>query len=222
MFNHVAVDLGYHDLEAKTTDEGRRYVGPNGDLYPSVTTVLSILTEDSIREWRARVGEEEANKISHRASTRGTAVHSIIEDYINNDLDKTKYTLDVLSSFNDLKPVLDGRIGDVYAQECALYSDHLGLAGRVDCIAEFDGELSVIDFKTAKKYKKKDWITNYFIQETAYAIMWEERTGIPIKKLVTIIAVDNYGPLVYVEDRDNWTGALLDTIERFKRRAKSQ
>lgn len=219
MFEHVKVDLGYGDLDSETKTTGRNYVTPDGKRYPSVTTVLSILTEDSIREWRARVGEETANKISHRASTRGTAVHAIIEDYINNEPEYAKkYMPNVYDNFLSVKSVLDDRIGKVYAQECALYSEHLGVAGRVDCIADFDGKISIIDFKTAKKPKKAEWITNYFIQESAYAIMWEERTGIPITQLVTIVAVDNEQPQIFIEHRDKWTEQLRDTITEYKRR----
>ena len=217
-FIHEAVDLGYADLDAETTSSGRLYGTPSGRL-PSITTVLSILTEEHIQRWRARVGDEEANKISHRASTRGTAVHSIIEDYINNVEEyQEKYMPNIVDNFKSVKPVLDSRIGKVYAQECALFSEHLGVAGRVDCIAEFDSKLSIIDFKTSKKIKKKEWIENYFVQESAYAIMWEERTGIPITQLVTIIAVDNEQPQVFIEHRDNWTKTLLETIEEYRRR----
>lgn len=220
MFNHLKTDLGYQDLDNETTESGRQYVAPDGTRFPSVTTVLSILSEDSIKRWRERVGEEEANKISHRASTRGTAVHAIIEDYINNVEDyHTKYMPNILDNFLSVKDVLDKRIGNVHAQEAALYSSHLGLAGRVDCVAEFDGRLSIIDFKTSKKAKKRDWITNYFIQESAYAIMWEERTGQPITQLVTIIAVDHDAPQVFIEHRDNWTGKLLETINEYHRRS---
>ena len=219
MFEHVKVDLGYGDLDSETKTTGRNYVTPDGKRYPSVTTVLSILTEDSIREWRARVGEETANKISHRASTRGTAVHAIIEDYINNEPEYAKkYMPNVYDNFLSVKSVLDDRIGKVYAQECALYSEHLGVAGRVDCIADFDGKISIIDFKTAKKPKKAEWITNYFIQESAYAVMWEERTGMPITQLVTIVAVDNEQPQIFIEHRDKWTEQLRDTITEYKRR----
>jgi len=219
MFNHVPVDLGYQDLDATTTEKGRRYVIPDGQKLPSITTVLSILTEQSIREWRARVGEEEANRVSAKASSRGTKVHAIIEDYINNVEDyEQKYLPNVVGNFMDVKPILDERIGDVYAQEAPLYSTHLGVAGRVDCVAMFDGKLSIIDFKTARKPKRKEWIENYFIQESAYAVMWEERTGTPIVQLVTIIAVDNNPPQVFVEHRDNWTTKLVETIDEYKRR----
>ena len=173
IFKHENVDLGYEDLVAETSSSGRKYAAPNGVRYPSVTTVLSILNEEFIQRWRARVGEEEANKVSHRASTRGTAVHDCIEKYLDNNEDYAKeYLPNIIDNFNAIKPVLDERIGTIYLQEAALYSEHLGLAGRVDCVGEFDGVLSIIDFKTSKKIKKKEWITNYFIQEAAYAIMW--------------------------------------------------
>lgn len=220
IFQHEQVDLGYEDLSATTTSSGRRYVAPDGSTYPSVTTVLSILSEESIQRWRARVGEEEANKISARASGRGTRVHLICEKYIDNEPDFAKgFTPDILQTFMSMKETLDNRITKVYAQEAALYSEHLGLAGRVDCVGEFDGVPSIIDFKTSKKLKKKDWITNYFIQESAYAIMWEERTGVPIVNLVTIIAVDGEPePQVFIEHRDNWAPKLLETINEYRRR----
>jgi hypothetical protein len=215
MFEHVSVEL--KEIVAETTEKGRLYTTPEGLGLPSITTVLSILSRDSIAKWRKKVGEEEANKISHRAATRGTAVHEIIEKYIDNDENfKDGYTPDIIASFLDLKPILDSRIGKVYAQEAPLYSTHLGVAGRVDCVGEFDGKLSIIDFKTSRKPKQAKWITNYFMQESAYAIMWEERTGKPITQLVTIISVDGSEPQVFIEHRDNWTRPLLDTIKKYK------
>lgn len=203
-------------MNAVTTEKGRQYRTPEGIDLPSITTVLSILSRESIAKWRARVGHEEANRISHRASSRGTRVHEIVEKYINNEENfKDGYTPDIISSFSDLKPILDSRIGRVYAQEAPLYSNHLGVAGRVDCIAEFDGRLSVIDFKTSMKPKRKDWITNYFMQESAYAIMWEERTNLPITQLVTIISVDNHEPQIFVEHRDTWVRPLRETIAKY-------
>lgn len=214
MFEHVPVELT--EMNAVTNEKGRRYRTPEGIDLPSITTVLSILSRDSIMKWRRRVGAEEANRISHRASTRGTAVHAIIEKYINNEENfKDGYTPDIIGSFLDLKPILDGRIGRVYAQEAPLYSNHLGVAGRVDCVADFDGKLSIIDFKTSMKPKRKDWITNYFMQESAYAIMWEERTGRPITQLVTIISVDNHEPQIFIEHRDTWVRPLRETIAQY-------
>jgi genome maintenance exonuclease 1 len=228
MFNHLNHKdlvniLGYDDLETITTSSGRKYILPAGECesYPSVTTVLSILSADHIEAWKRRVGEEEAAKISYRASSRGTAVHSIIEKYVENDPDyKLGFMPNVIESFQSVKSILDSRVGRIFGQELALYSDHLGLAGRVDCVAEFDGVLSIIDYKTSRKTKKKSWIENYFIQETAYAIMFEERTGIPINNLVTIIAVDNEDSQVFIENRDNWTKKLINTIEQYKQGKK--
>lgn len=217
MFEHVGIDLGYDDLQSVTTDSGRRYATPNGTKYPSITTVLSILSRDAIQKWRERVGDEQADKISFRASQRGTAVHELIEKYIDNDPNyRDGYMPNVIENFLVVKDVLDTRIGKVYAQEVPLYSDHFGVAGRVDCVAEFDGKLSIIDFKTAKKPKKSEYITNYFMQEAFYAVAWEERTGVPITQLVTIITVDDGQPQVFIEHRDNWTNKLMDAIQQYK------
>jgi genome maintenance exonuclease 1 len=219
IFEHTPLELGYSDLISETLSSGRKYITPDGARLPSITTVLSILSEESIQAWRKRVGDEEANRISSRASKRGTAVHSIVEKYINNEEDFDKgFGLDIVQSFKNLQPILDNRIGRVYGQELALYSKFLGVAGRCDCIAEFDGVLSIIDFKTSKRLKKKDDITSYFIQEAAYSIMYEERTGKPITNLVTIMDVDYEQPLVFKEHRDNWTSDLMSTIQEYKRR----
>jgi len=219
MFAHSARKfLEYDDLTCETQESGRKYVTPFGMAYPSVTTVLSILSEEGIKKWRDKIGNREADKISKRASKRGTEVHEIIEKYLDNTPDYTSgYLPHVIQSLEDLKIELKN-IDEIYLQECALYSDHLGLAGRVDCIGKYDSELSVIDFKTSKKPKKKEWISSYFMQCAAYAIMWEERTGIPITKLVILIAVDNAKPQVFVEHRDNWTRRLIQTIKEYNAR----
>lgn len=204
-------------MNAVTTDTGRKYQTPEGINLPSITTVLSILSRDSIAKWRKRVGEDEANKISTRASGRGTRVHEIIEKYLDNDPNyKDGYTPDIIQSFLAVQNILDSRISNIYAQEAPLYSTHLGVAGRVDCVADFDGVKSIIDFKTSMKPKKLDWIKNYFMQESAYAIMWEERTGQPITQLVTLISVDNADPQVFIEHRDNWVRPLRDTIKQYE------
>ncbi len=220
MFDHEIVELT--EMNAVTTDTGRKYKTPEGVNLPSITTVLSILSRESIAKWRARVGAAEANRISHRASTRGTSVHEIIEKYVNNDPNfKDGYTPDIIASFLDVKPILDERLTKVYAQEAPLYSNHLGVAGRVDCVGIFDGKPSIIDYKTSMKPKRKDWIKNYFMQEAAYAIMWEERTGQPIVQLVTVISVDNAPPQVFVEHRDNWVRPLRETIEKYNEEQSS-
>jgi len=216
MFNHIPVEMGYSDLNT-ISDDGRYYIGPDGDRYPSITTVLSILSGTSLAEWRARVGEGEANRISKYAANRGTAVHEIIEKYLKNDSDyKLGVMPHIIASFNSVKPILDKRVGDIYGMETALYSDHLGIAGRVDCVCMFDGKLSIVDFKTSMKPKKRDWVKTYFLQESGYAVMWEERTKMPVTQLVTIISVDNEKPEVYIEHRDDWANTLIETIKKFK------
>ena len=218
-FLHEPVDLGYDDLIAVTKDSGRVYTDPNNNTYPSITTVLSILSEDAIKAWRARVGEEEANRISKTASNRGTAVHDLLERYVNNESDFDKEVESyIMQSFYDVKPVLDKCLTKVYAQEAGLYSERLGVAGRVDCVGEWNGIDSIIDYKTSKKLKKKEWIDSYFMQSTAYAIMWEERTGIPINQIVIVIAVDNEEPQIFIEKRENWTEKLIQTIAEYKSR----
>ena len=217
VFEHVKIDLGYEDLNAETTSNGRKYFDPDGNSYPSITTVLSILNEEAIQAWRARVGEEEANRISGKASARGTAVHTIIEDYINGK-DTSKHLPHIRQSLSNVRPILDQRLGKIYGLEIPLYSKHLGLAGRCDCIAEFDGVPSIVDWKRSKRIKKKEDISNYFAQMTAYAIMWEERTGMPITNTVVVMDVDDEKPLVFKEHRDNWTELLFNTIKEYKRR----
>jgi len=216
-FEHA--DLEIKDLETVEKNGQRRYITPDGNAYPSVTTVLSILSEKFIAAWKARVGEEEANRVSYRASQRGTAVHEIIEKYLDNVDDYVSgYMPNIIDNFRSVRGILDERIGKVYAQECALYSDHLCLAGRVDCVAEFDGKISIIDFKTAKRKKYRSGIKQYFQQEAAYAIMFEERTGLPVSQLVTIIAVDDDEPQVFIEHRDEWAPELKKTIDVFNKR----
>ena len=218
-FKHEPIDVGYDDLIAVTSDSGRVYTDPQNNTYPSITTVLSILSEDAIKAWRARVGVEEANRISKTASSRGTAVHDLLERYVNNESDFDKDVQPhIMQSFYDVKPILDKCLTKIYAQEVGLYSEQLGVAGRVDCVGQWDGVNSIIDYKTSKKLKKKEWIDGYFMQSTAYAIMWEERTGMPIKQIVVVIAVDNEDPQIFIEDRDNWTEELVDTITEYKSR----
>lgn len=217
-FIHEPVDLGYSDLESETTEKGRQYVDTEGNSYPSITTVLKILSIKQIMEWRQRVGEEEANKISAQASRRGTKIHSIIEKYIQNDNEYLKDELPHnIQTFQDIKPIIDESLTKVYLQEAPLYSKHLGVAGRVDLVGQWNGIDSIVDWKTSRKYKKKEWISSYFMQCAAYAIMWEERTGTPIKQLVVCIAGD-HGPQVFIEDRDNWTEDLINTISEYNRR----
>lgn len=204
-------------LEQINSDTGRLYQTPSGIQYPSITTVLSILNKDSIIKWRKRVGEKEANRISKRATDKGTRVHKYFEDYINND-PVIFEGMDFLAkeSFYKLKPIVDRHVDYVVLQEERLYSDYLEIAGQVDLIANFSGKLSIIDFKTSRKQKKEEWIQNYFMQASAYAIMYEERTGTPVPRIVLLIAVDHEEPQVFVRRRDDYVDSLLNTRKLYK------
>ena len=194
---------------------GKRVYHVPGDVFlPSITTVLSILSRDGIAKWRQNVGEEEANRISRHASGRGTAVHLMCEKYLQNDTQDGMP--DAKSMFNTIKPLLNN-INKIQYQEQGLYSTKLGVAGSVDCIAEYEGVLSVIDFKTASKPKKEEYIENYFLQTTAYALMYEELIGTPINQIVILIAVDGKEPQVFKKNPADYINRLVEVIDQYKR-----
>ena len=181
-------------MTAKMVDGKRLYSTPDGNFYPSITTVIgnNAKKQAGLAKWRARVGKEKAAAISTRSASRGTAFHSITEDYLNKCLDIEKYKESPLPviMFEQTKKTLD-RISNIYLQEAALYSDNLEVAGRVDCIADFDGVLSIIDFKTSAEPKREAYLYDYFVQETAYACCLQELYSITVKQLVTIVACEN-------------------------------
>lgn len=206
-----------HDIpQLKRIDSpaGRVYATPSGESYPSVTSVVGLLKAQQIQEWRARVGNEEANKVSGRASRRGTAIHSLCEDYLKTG--QASPNMFDQEMFHSIRPLLD-RIDNIHCLETPLYSHHLKVAGTVDCIAEFDGKLTVIDFKTASKPKQRDWIHDYFMQTSAYAVAFEELTGIPVGRLTIIMGVDNSEPLLFQEKRNDWIFEFRKLREQFKR-----
>ena len=208
MFTHVPMQ-SMQELECETLPTGRTYITPDGEKYPSITTVLGHQSKAGILAWRKRVGEEVANKISTQAATRGTAVHTLAEDYLNNKENWSKGAMPSnIFSFNQIKPILDKRVNNIWAQEVPLYSDKFRIAGRVDCIAEFDGELTIIDFKTARKPKEEKWIQNYFTQAAFYAAAFYERTGVAIKKFAIIIAVDDNDPQVFTGNTHDYLSQL--------------
>ena len=216
-FLHEKIDLGYSDLVADTQPSGRTYIDPDGNRYPSITTVLSILNEEELAAWRKRVGDTEANKIGNRAAARGTQVHNIIDKYLLNE-DISDFLPYVRQSLSNIRPILDEHITTIYGLEVPLYSRYLGVAGRCDCIALFDGVPTIVDFKTSRRPKKHEKIPNYFAQMAGYAVMWEERTGMPITNTVIIMDVDDHEPIIFREHRDNHIQLLIDTIKEYKTR----
>ena len=210
-FTHIKHEIP--QLVRSTGKNGTRvYQTPSGAAYPSVTTVTGLLNQQSINEWRKRVGEKVANEISSRAASRGTRVHTLCEDYLNNK--QPEVDMFDQHMWNSFQPILDG-IDNVHCLETPLYSDHLAVAGTVDCIAEWNGRLSIIDFKTSKRKKSKDQIANYFMQCSAYAVAFEELTGIPVDTLVILMAVDDDDPIVFVEKRDNYIKDFISLREDY-------
>ena len=210
----------HHDfakLQRETFADGRRvYVTPEGNKYPSVTSITGLSSKFHIDKWRQRVGAEEADRVTNRALARGTRIHSLCENYLlGNEVNIDIFDQEMWST---MRPMLD-QIDNIHCLETPLYSDFLRAAGTVDCIADFQGKLSVIDFKTASRAKERDDIHNYFEQTAAYAVMFEERTGIPIGRLVIIMAIDDDAPRVFVEKRDNWIAgfrkARMDYRQKF-------
>ena len=193
VFNHVGL---IEPIEMNTVMiEGRRYYNtPTGNKHKSVTTVISNNPEKQkgLAKWRERVGKEKAQQISSRAATRGNRYHKLVENYLNNEHDPNlygEYPL-VWIMFNSSRKILDN-INNIYLQEAGLYSDFLGIAGRVDCIAEYNGKLSIIDFKTSAEEKKEEYLYDYYVQEIAYACMLQELYGLKVEQLVTIIACES-------------------------------
>ena len=212
MFNHIVCELP--KLNRVTNEDGTRvYQTPTGNKYPSVTTVTGLLKKQSIIAWRKRVGEEEANRISSTAARRGTRIHSLAEKYLLNE-SVNPHMFDI-EMWNKFKPILHN-IDNIYALEQALYSDHLEVAGTVDCIAEYNGKMSVIDFKTSKRIKQRDNIHDY-MQCSAYAVAFEEMTKIPVPQIVVLIAVDEEDPLIFVEKRNTWINGFRDLRLEYKR-----
>jgi genome maintenance exonuclease 1 len=220
-FNFVS---GLPELKQLQTDEStgvRYYLTPTGAKLPSVTTVLGHFKKKAMIEWRNRVGHEEANKISTRASIRGTKFHNMMESYLRNEDGYLDGVMpDMKQSFRDMQETLD-LIDNIHYIESPLFSEKLGVAGRTDVIAEFGGVLSIIDFKTSTKQKKEQWIDNYFEQGTAYALMYEELVGNPIDQIVILIATDDSDrPQVFIRDKNQYIQNLLEKIHLYKQEMK--
>lgn len=207
------------ELATETIDGQRHYVLPDGvTKLKSVTTIIGERTDKTaLMEWRKRVGEAEAQKISVQAARRGTAIHSIAERYVLNE-DKFYGEKEMpinIESFKPIKEILDDHVDNILGVEIPLYSKALGCAGRTDLIAEYDGTLSVIDFKTSKKLKKAEWIENYFIQATVYSMMFEWTYKFSVPQIVIIISVDDEKtPQVFKLERSQYVDRVLEIFRQ--------
>ena len=214
-FNHIDVCLP--SLERETIDSVRYYSIPdNGELIKmvSITSITSHFNKEIFVKWRKKVGDVEADKITKQATSRGTDMHTLVENYLyNKSLPEVQPLSNVL--FKIAKTELN-KIDNIHCLEGALYSKHLGVAGTTDCIGEHEGELSVVDFKTSKKPKPRDWIENYFVQAMFYGMAYYEMTGTPIKKLVIIMACES-GECVLYEERDlkKYMKLVVQYIKKF-------
>lgn len=211
-FNHIEID--YPSLSRETVDGVRYYDTPNGKKLVSITSVISHYNREIFREWRAKVGEKEANKVTKQATSRGTDMHTLAEYYLKNSKLPSVQPLSEML-FKQAKPTLD-KIDNIHAQEQSLFSYELGVAGSVDCIAEYEGELAIIDFKTAKKPKPKKWVDHHFVQCAAYGCMLYEMTGIMVKKFVIIMSCEDGEVVVYEEyDKRKYINLLSEYIREF-------
>ena len=212
MFNHIV--MGIPELKRVTIDGVRYYDVPDGDKLVSITSVISWINREIFLEWRKRVGTEEADKITKASTSRGTDMHTLVEYYLKNEeLPSVQPLSEFL--FKQAKPQLN-LIDNIHALETSLYSSRLGVAGTVDCIAEYDGELSVIDFKTSKKPKPRKWIDHYFVQCAAYACMLYEMSGIMVKKFVIIMSCEDGECVVYEEyNKRKYINLLSQYIREF-------
>ena len=219
-FKHIETDIP--ELTTKTIDRKRYYITPEGKEYPSITTVLSNRGKKGLFEWRKRVGNDVANYISGKAAKRGTAVHHMCEDYLNNVSfiepdwwqEKQKNFLP-FCLFNQLRNGVLQYINNIHAQECSLYSNKYGVAGRVDCIAEYNRVLSIIDFKTSTSERNDKYNENYYIQTAAYAEMYEERTGIPTDQIVILVVTEDGQVQEFIKSKQEYLPLLKEAINEF-------
>ncbi len=221
MFNHVPIPT-IPDIVQLNKPNGKRYYKvPNGEEYPSITTILGDKDKPWLNDWRNMLGTKKADKETKRCADRGTAVHELAEQYLNNlEINKRNYKPEYISDFNKLKMTLN-KINNIRAQEIALYSDTLKVAGTVDCVGEYDKILSIIDFKTSTNNKDTSMIDDYFKQLTFYAIAWFDLTGEAIEDIVVMMAVEkSFMPLVFKEKIENWIPALLQDIDKFNTKNK--
>ena len=219
MFTHQPPINDLPLLKAKNVDGKRFYEDQETKkIYPSITSVLSIRQKEGLIKWRKSVGEEVANHVMIQAANRGTAVHNMVEDYLNNvdleQVDKYKKQFLPRMMFNVLKPELS-KINNIRLQEAQMFSTDYTVAGRVDCIAEYDGVLSIIDFKTSSKEKNEDWIENYFIQGSAYAEMYKEHFGEEVTQVVILITTEEGTTQVFKKNKVDYLPQLKEAVQDF-------
>ena len=214
-FIHNDTDLSLLPNTKGKKIEGYRFYDIDGQNYPSVTSILGIRKKEGLQKWRDSIGEDVANWEMNRAARRGKSFHKLVEQYLNNETPSIRDVLP-LGLFRLAKPYID-KINNIRLLEKIMVSPKLTIAGQVDCVAEYNGKLSVIDFKSANKERKEDWIENYFLQCTAYSSMYEETFGEKIEQIVVLLAAEDGTMTAYVKDPQDYIEELVLTIETFYR-----
>ena len=222
---------GIPDLNTKNIDGKRHYLVPDprsGEesalAYPSITTLLGWYSGFGIQKWRDKIGHEEANKITRQAASRGTAVHKIVEDYITNQLseDNLRSVMPTYhADFLKFQKIIDKNLGTVYGIETALWSHEYHVAGRTDCIAEWNGQMSIVDWKTSRKIKKREHIENYFLQGTFYACAYTELTGQEVDYLNIVMVPEDEEPVIFTENIHDWKDILYNKVSKWYKEVKN-
>ena len=212
-FNFIELDKTILPKTKGMRVDGHRFYNIDGTNYPSVTTVLGIRKTEQLKEWRQKIGEDVAKWEMGRAARRGKSFHTLVEQYIKGETPSIRDVLP-LGLFKLLKPYID-QIDNIHLLEAIMYSKKLTIAGQVDCVAEYNGKLSVIDFKTANKERQEDWIENYFLQTTAYAHMYEETFGKPIEQIVILIASEDGTTQAFIKNKADYEEELGKSIQNF-------
>jgi len=215
MFNYVGPAKPLEEVTSRTLETGRFYK-IDDQWMPSITTVVGNQSKHGILAWQKRVGFAEAEKVRRAAAWRGTQYHNLVEKYLKNELEEIEESKGLPTYlFRSARETLN-RISNIHAIEAPLYSRTLGVAGRVDCIAEFDNELAIIDFKTTKNLKKEEHLEKFFVQEAAYAYMYYELTGVEVDKLVTLsVAEDGSMQVAQKYDKDTYIDTLIEWIRQY-------
>ena len=218
-FNYKEPDLSLLPDTKGKRESGYRFYQIDGKNYPSVTSVLSIRKSDGLKKWRESIGEDVANWEMRRAAKRGKSFHTLVEQYLK---DETPSIRDVLplGLFRLMKPYIN-QIDNIRLVEKIMYSPKLTIAGQVDCVAEYNGKLSVIDFKTANKERIEEWVENYFLQCTAYACMYEETFNEDIDQIVVLIAGEDGSMIPFVKEKKDYEETLVKSIQEFYDKVKT-
>ncbi len=215
MFTHTNKQYHWPKISRKNINGKRHYVDESGNIYNSVTRVTGILADEGLKQWKEKVGEDVANYVMIKAQNYGTKLHKHVEDHLNNKVPSFDNLLS-MAHFRNIEPLLEN-INHIRGIEVQMFSKSLGLAGTVDCVADYQGTPSIIDFKTSSKAKPEEWIQSYFQQATAYSLMWEENTGEKIDQIVILMSGEDMSCNPYIKDRNVYIMPLSETIAKFNK-----